>query len=149
MSVRVFVDTNVLVYARDASEREKQPRAAAWLKALWQARAGRLSGQVLQEYYVVVTHKLDPGLDAEMARADVRSLLAWRPVAADGSLMERAWTIEDRFELSFWDALIVAAAERAQCDHLLTEDLQDGQEFHGVRVVNPFRHEPSSILQVE
>ena len=146
MSARVFVDTNVLVYARDASERAKQPRAAAWLRLLWQTRAGRLSTQVLQEYYVVVTSKLDPGLDVEAARRDVQSLLSWRPRPADGALLERAWTIEDRYELSYWDALIVAAAERAQCEHLLTENLQDGQDFNGVKVVNPFKHEPSSLL---
>jgi predicted nucleic acid-binding protein len=146
MSVRVFVDTNVFVYARDASERVKQPRAAAWLKALWQTRAGRLSTQVLQEYYVVVTSKLNPGLAAEAARRDVQSLLSWRPRSADGTLMQRAWALEDRYQLSFWDALIVAAAERAQCSHLLTEDLQDGQDFNGVLVVNPFRHDPSAVL---
>ncbi len=90
MSVRVFVDTNVLVYARDSSEPEKQPRAAQWLEKLWRARAGRLSLQVLQEYYVTVTQKLDPGLDLARARSDVRALAAWQPIVPDIWLLEDA-----------------------------------------------------------
>lgn len=146
MSVRVFVDTNVLVYARDASERDKQPRAARWLEELWRTRSGRLSVQVLQEYYVTVTQKLEPGLDPADARADVRALTAWGPLPPDAMLLEDAWGLEDRHALSFWDALIVAAAARLGCGHLLSEDLQDGQSFDGVTVVNPFVHPAESIL---
>lgn len=122
----VFVDTSVLVYDRDASERAKQPRAHAWLQHLWRSREGRLSVQVLQEYYVTVTRKLSPGLDPDAARQDVRALRSWRPLPMTGDLIDNAWKIEDRFGLSFWDALIVAAAGAAGCDRLLTEDLQDG-----------------------
>ena len=81
MSATIFVDTNVLLYARDASEPEKQPRARAWMDALWERRVARLSFQVLDEYYVALTRKLDPGIDRDTAQADVRDLLAWRPVA--------------------------------------------------------------------
>src|SRR5512139_1680189 len=108
----VFVDTNVLVYARDASERRKQPRAAEWLQRLWQERRGRVSTQVLQEYYVVVTSKLKPGIPVAEAREDVRLLQAWQPVAPDLALLEDAWDIHDRHHLSFWDAQVVAAAQR-------------------------------------
>ncbi|NJD11820.1 MAG: PIN domain-containing protein [Gemmatimonadetes bacterium] len=141
----VFVDTNVLVYARDGSERRKQPRAAEWLLRLWQERRGRLSTQVLQEYYVVVTSQLKPGLAPASAREDVRLLQAWQPVAPDLALLESAWDVQDRYRLSFWDAQVVAAAERCGAAYLLTEDLQDGQELGGVRVVNPFVHEPASL----
>jgi predicted nucleic acid-binding protein len=141
----VFVDTNVLVYARDASEAEKQPRAAEWMQRLWQERRGRLSTQVLQEYYIVVTSKLDPGLPADQARQDVRLLQAWDPVVTDLGLMEKAWSIQDRHRLSFWDALIVAAALHCGARHLLTEDLQDGQLFEELRVLDPFRHDPSIL----
>lgn len=141
----VFVDTNVLVCARDASERRRQPRAAEWLARLWQERRGRLSTQVLQEYYVVVTGKLAPGLPAALARDDVRLLQAWDPVAPDLALLESAWEIQDRYRLSFWDAQIVAAAQRCQAAYLLTEDMQDGQELDGVRVVNPFAHQPATL----
>lgn len=135
----VFVDTNVLVYARDASEPEKQPQAAAWIDHLWRTRTARVSFQVLQEYYATTTRKLKPGLTPEQARADVRDLLAWRPVSAGAELLEAGWAVEDRFGLSCWDALIVAAARIAGCDYLLTEDLQHGVELEGLRVVSPFR----------
>ena len=135
----VFVDTNVLVYARDASEPEKQPQAAAWVEHLWRTRTARLSFQVLQEYYATTTRKLRPGLPPEQARADVRDLVAWRPVPVGTQLLEAGWTVEDRFGLSCWDALIVAAARFAGCEYLLTEDLQHGAEFEGLQVVDPFR----------
>lgn len=138
----VFVDTNVLVYARDGSEPAKQPQATAWLQFLWETREGRTSQQVLHEYYVTVTQKLSPGLTAGEARDEIRDLLAWRPVVLDAALLERAWFDQDQYTISFWDALVVAAARAAGCDRLLTEDLQDGQDLGGVVVVDPFLHAP-------
>lgn len=120
--------------------------AASWLRRLWEERAGRLSSQVLHEYYVTVTERLDPGLDREAARADVRSLLAWRPITLDAGILEGAWTVQDRHRLSFWDSLIVSAAQVGGCRYLLTEDLQDGQDLDGVEVVDPFRRSPDAIL---
>ena len=146
MTVRVFVDTNVLVYARDRTEGDKHERALAWLAALWHERAGHLSWQVLQEYYVTVTRKLDPPRDGSLAREDVTSLVTWRPLSVDLPTVDAAWAVEDRFGLSWWDALIVAAAQVGDCTHLLTEDLQDGQSLDGLTVINPFRHTPASIL---
>jgi len=143
--VTVFVDTNVLVYARDDSEPDKQPRAAAWVEHLWRSRTARLSIQVLQEYYATTTRKLEPGLSPEQARADVRDLLAWRPVPVDAEAIEAGWSVEDRFGLSCWDALIVATAKIAGCEYLLTEDLQHGAELDGLRVVNPFRAMAGSL----
>ncbi|HEY3352842.1 MAG TPA: PIN domain-containing protein [Polyangia bacterium] len=146
MNDSVFVDTNVLVYARDASEKKKQPRAEAWMRALWRDRRGRVSIQVLQEFYATVTVKLRPGMPPEIARREVRSLMAWRPVVLDGGVVEGAWRVQDRLNFSWWDALIVAAAQRANCGYLLTEDLQDGQDLDGLVVVNPFLREPEAIL---
>ena len=146
MSVTVFVDTNVLVYLRDRSEEEKQRRAAEWMALLWELRIGRLSTQVLQEYYVQVTRKLDPPRTTEEAREDVLALGVWRPTVIDLRVMERAWTVQDRFGFSWWDALIVAAALAGSCRYLLTEDLQDGQEVEGLRIVSPFAHEPEVVL---
>ena len=74
MTDKVFVDTNVLVYSRDASEPRKQKQAMAWMAELWESQAGRLSFQVLQEFYVTVTEKLQPGMEPQSARDDVRSL---------------------------------------------------------------------------
>lgn len=143
---RIFVDTNVLVYARDASERTKQPLAMRWIEALWEGRNGRLSAQVLNEYYVTVTRKLKPGLGAREARDDVQALFAWAPLPVDAALVEAAFEIEDRFELSYWDALIVAAARLSAARYLLSEDLQEGQELDGVRVLNPFFSRPEDVL---
>ncbi len=146
MTATIFVDTNVLVYRRDSAQGEKQAQAEAWMERLWAARSGRLSYQVLQEYYVTVTSKLKPGLDAVSARNDVRSLLAWHPVTIDAGVVEAAWVIQDRYQLSWCDALIVGAAQVANCRLLLTEDLQDGQELGEVRVVSPFNNSPESVL---
>lgn len=146
MTARVFVDTNVLVYARDRTEEEKQRRALEWVASLWQERSGRLSWQVLQEYYVTVTRKLDPARDRGDARDDIASLATWRPVPIGLPAIDAAWSIEDRFGLSWWDALIVAAAQVARCDYLLTEDLQEGQDFEGVKVISPFARTPAEVL---
>jgi predicted nucleic acid-binding protein len=143
--VPVFVDTNVLVNARNASELEKQAAAAAWLEHLWASATGRLSVQVLQEYYVTVTRKLDPGLPVDEAREDVSDLAAWRPVRIDEAIVDAAWRVEDRFGLSFWDSLIVAAAQAAGCELLLTEDLQHDLLIDGLRVADPFRTSIGSL----
>ncbi len=142
----VFVDTNVLVYARDASEPDKQARAHEWMRHLWETETGRLSVQVLEEYYVTVTGKLRPGLSRQQARADIEDLVAWRPVQIDEGILDAAWSIEDRFGLSFWDALVVAAAHDAGCAFLLTEDLKHGADLDGVKVADPFRTPVGSIV---
>ena len=141
-----FVDTNVLVYARDASEPDKQPRAQAWMAALWESRAGCTSVQVLNEFYVTVTRKLNPAMPLADARADVMDLGQWDLVALSDTLLHRAWAVEDRYGLSYWDSLIVAAAQSADCNYLLTEDLQDGMVLDGVTVVSPFLHPPGAGL---
>jgi len=146
MSGTVFVDTNLLVYVRDRTEEEKQRQAAEWMAALWDARRGRLSFQVLQEYYVTVTRKLDPPRTLDEAREDVLSLRAWDPVVIDESVMEDGWAVQDRYGFSWWDALIVAAAARSGARWLLSEDFQAGQEVFGLKVVSPFAREPGAIL---
>jgi predicted nucleic acid-binding protein len=138
MNGTVFVDTNVFVYARDAGEPAKQPVAAEWVHKLWAEQRGRTSIQVLSEYYATVTRKLDPGLTSERAWEDVTALLAWEPQEIDRSVIARARDIERRYALSWWDAMIVAAAELQNCAVLLSEDLQDGMVCGTVRVRNPF-----------
>jgi predicted nucleic acid-binding protein len=143
MTAPVFVDTNVLIYALDASDLEKQGAARLWRAELWRSRRGRISFQVLQEFYVKVTKKWPPA--EQEARSEVRDLLAWRPVVVDEGIVEGAWKIQDRYQFSFWDALIVAAANSASCRFLLTEDLQADQELDGLLVVNPFKRDPASL----
>ena len=138
MTGPVFVDTNVIVYRYDTRVPAKQSRADDWLKLVWRSRSGRLSFQVLQEFYATTTRKLRPAMTAVEAQRIVRGLAAWRPVPIDLPVLERAWFLEERFALSWWDALIVSAAQRCDCRVLLTEDLQHGQEFDMVQVIDPF-----------
>ena len=139
MSDNAFVDTNILVYARDAGAGEKQVRAAALLDELWRSRRGRLSVQVLNEYYVTVTQKLRPGMPHEAAWSDLVALRAWSPVSLDWPLMEQAHLLRGQHALSWWDALVVAAAETADCATLYSEDLTHGATYGRVQVINPFR----------
>lgn len=145
MTAPIFVDTNILVYAKDLGAGKKQVRAAEWMALAWQTGRGRLSVQVLQEFYVTLTRKLRPGLTPDEARVEVRALLPWQPIEIGQGLLESGWALQDRFQLSWWDALIVAAAHATRCRYLLTEDLQDGQDLDGLLVVNPFRHLPVSL----
>lgn len=145
MSAKVFVDTNVLVYCWDASVPEKQARAADWMTALWERRLGRLSYQVLQEFYVTVTSKLDPGVEPEAARKDVRALLGWDPLPVDSRVLEGAWLLQDRYGFSWWDALIMAAAQAAGCRYLLSEDFQNGMKVGDLMVMNPFQIAPADL----
>ena len=146
MTAKVFVDTNVLVYSRDASEPQKQVQALAWMAHLWSTKAGKLSYQVLQEFYITVTAKLQPGLAPENARKDVRALLAWRPFVVNDRVLENAWLIQDRYQISWWDAAVVSAAQLADCRYLLTEDLQEYQKFGSLQVTNPFHVDPASVV---
>ncbi len=141
----IFVDTNVLVYALDASQGVKHEAARYWLETIWQSKRGRLSMQVLQECYVTLTRKLRPGLSPVDARREMEAYLPWEPMVVTTVVLQRAWSNESRFSLSWWDALIVAAAQASGARYLLTEDLQDGQDFDGLRVVNPFTHTPRDL----
>jgi predicted nucleic acid-binding protein len=143
MTAPIFVDTNVLIYAFDAANLKKQRAAALWRSELWKSHRGRISFQVLQEFYVNIAHKWPSA--REEARAEVRNLMAWHPVTLDAALLERSWRIEDRYKLSFWDATIVAAAKVASCRYLLTEDLQADQDLDGILVINPFLRDPSFL----
>lgn len=145
MSGKVFVDTNVLVYARDSSEFQKQEHALLWMRHLWGARTGMLSFQVLHEFYVTVTDKLRPGLDTGSARNDVRLLMSWKPIPMDERVIEGAWRVQDQYQFSWWDAMIVSAAQCGGCRYLLSEDFSEAQDLGSVYVVNPFKTEPSSL----
>ena len=146
MTGPVLVDTNVLVYDRDERDPAKHACARQWMSALWRHPGlGVVSSQVLTEFYWTVTRKLRPGLDTAVARRYVRTLLAWEVVAVDEAAIDEAWNAQDRFGLSFWDALVVGAARLGRCRVLLTEDLQDEQDLDGILVVNPFTHDPHML----
>ena len=134
----IFVDTNVFIHARQAREPVKQRLAKAWLDHAWREQSGRTSVQVLSEYYVNVTRKIDPPRDPHDAWDDVKALMTWNPAPVDRALLEAGHNVEARYRLSWWDALIVAAAQLQGCTLLLTEDLQDGANYDGVTVRSPF-----------
>jgi predicted nucleic acid-binding protein len=151
MIAPVFVDTNILVYARDARDPIKGARAKQWLERLWREQLGRTSAQVLSEYYVTVTRKLQPGLSPTDAWDDVCALFSWHPQGIDEALMQRGREIEQRYRLGWWDSLIVGAAQLQACALLLSEDLQDGGVYGGVTVRSPFTlaaNEPAAAYPV-
>ena len=139
MSDRVFVDTNILIYAHDIDAGRKHAVAAERVRGLWMSRDGVVSLQVLQELYVNVTRKIPKPLSRKIARELVGSYAAWTVQRLDAADIVDASEIEERHKLSFWDALIVAAARKAMATTLLSEDLSHGQRIEGVRVENPFR----------
>jgi predicted nucleic acid-binding protein len=132
------VDTNVLVYAHDASETVRQPIARLVVEQLWSDGTGSLSTQVLQEFYAVATAKLVVPMDPAEAREIVDLYSAWPIVVITPSLILNASRLHEGGGIAFWDALIVEAARLAGADRLLTEDLQHGQLLGGVRIENPF-----------
>jgi predicted nucleic acid-binding protein len=134
-----FVDTNVLVYAYDADAGAKHQAARSQLQALWQQESGLVSSQVLQEFYVTVTRKLGRPLPRRTAREIIATYGAWPVHRPDVDDLLAASELEERHQVSFWDALIIVSARCSGAHLLLTEDLQDGQRFDGVEVVSPFR----------
>lgn len=139
MTALCFVDANVFIYARDDADSAKQAAAAEWIERLWADGRGRTSTQALSDYYVTVTRKIAHPLRKDEAWADVEAFLAWDPCPIDTEVVKQAHQIEERYRLSWWDSLIVAAAQLQHCTLLLTEDLQDGAVYGGVTVRDPFR----------
>ena len=138
MSDLVFIDTNVLIYAVDDKDKAKRDRARTWLAHCWENRCGRLSNQVLNKFYVNVRKKLGSAEVIPLAKDEIRRYEQWKPQLIDRSLVESAWVIETRYGFSYWDSMVVAAAQRQECAMLLTEDMQHGQVVDRLRVVNPF-----------
>ena len=137
MSDVVFVDSNILIYAHDADAGPKRNRAVENLRLLWESGAGRLSVQVLQEFYVNVTRKLATPIARSTAREVVSSYGAWVLEPTTPETVTRAIDISEMAQIMFWDALIVASAEQVQATHIYSEDLNAGQMIAGVKVVNP------------
>lgn len=133
-----FCDTNVLIYAFEASAAAKRAQAKELVDRLWGARTGAVSVQVLQELFVVLTQKLPQKLPAIEARIIVADIACWRVVEPSAADVLQAIDSTQRWGISFWDAMIVTAAARAGAEVLWTEDLTHGQTYDGVEVRNPF-----------
>jgi predicted nucleic acid-binding protein len=133
----VFVDSNILIYAHDADAGAKRAKAAKALTELWESGAGRMSVQVLQEFFVNATRKLAEPVARSTAREIVRSYAPWihQPTTADTVI--RAIDIAQMAQLNFWDGLIIASAEQVDAARILSEDLTAGQIVVGIKIVNP------------
>jgi predicted nucleic acid-binding protein len=137
MSDKYFVDTNILMYAHDTAAGEKHQRAKALVEELWATRAGVVSTQVLQELTVNLRRKTKKPLDAKATREVVSDYLAWQVVVNSGESILEALDFETRYQVSFWDALVIQAAHAAGAEILYSEDLSDGQRYGTVVVKNP------------
>lgn len=137
MSDRYFVDTNILMYAHDTAAGEKHERAKALVEELWEARSGVVSTQVLQELAVNLRRKAKNPLNAKATRELVSDYLAWHVVVNRGDSILEALDLEARYQVSFWDALVIQAAHAAGAEILYSEDLSDGQRYGTVQVRNP------------
>lgn len=139
---RVFVDSNVLVYAYDADAGDKHEVAKRHLAELWNDETGALSIQVLQEFYVTATRKLPKPITKRAARDVIDTYDTWSPHRPTTADLVAASELEERHRLAFWDSLVIISAQRSQCVTLLSEDLQNGQRFGPVTIVNPFDENP-------
>ena len=137
MSDVVFVDTNILVYAHDRDAGLKREKAAQALNRLWDERLGRLSVQVLQEFYVTVTKKQSTSSVRASAREVVSMYAPWVHHLTTPDTILRATELAELAQVSFWDALILASAEQAGAEQLYSEDLNSGPTIAGVKIVNP------------
>ena len=138
---RVFVDTSVFVYADDAAEPTRRQQARDWLAHLWATRMGRTSTQVLSEYYVCVTQRIQPGLVQGDARAKLRRYQQWQPWVTDHQTVETAWGLEVRLQVDYWQALILASAMHSGCDAVLSDALPLAR-YDQLEVINPFEMSP-------
>lgn len=139
-----FVDTNVMVYAHDSSTGKKHELAKDLVHRLWDSRKGCLSIQVLQEFYVTVTHKVAKPLDPDVAKELVQDLAQWRLHTPEAADVVGAIDLQRKHSISFWDAMILWSAGRLGCKIVWSEDLNSGQRYEGVRVASPFTPEALS-----
>jgi predicted nucleic acid-binding protein len=137
MNAKIFVDTNILIYAHDIDAARKHEVARELVASLWNQRTGVLSTQVLQELYVNVTRKITVPIKPFEARTIVRAYMPW-VIETRAEMVLAASEIEERNRISFWDALIVAAANQAGAATIVTEDLNHGQRIEGILIQNPF-----------
>jgi predicted nucleic acid-binding protein len=138
-----FVDSNVFLYAVDDKNPDKRRLARRWLDGLWTSGAGRLSWQVIHEFYA---NAIRLGATKQEARRNVELMAQWQTASYGLGIVHRAWHWIDAAQISYWDALIVSSAESMRCHWLVSEDFQTGRKFDDLTVLNPFQTPPESIL---
>ena len=138
MSGETFVDTNILIYAYDSDAGSRHSKALSTVQDLWESKKGILSTQVFQEFYVNVTKKIPTPLSPTIARGIIENYFAWQVQLIHPATILLASEFQERHRLSYWDAMIVAAAYEGNANVILTEDLNHGQDIEGIQIVNPF-----------
>ena len=136
---KIFLDTNIIIYAYDVTARDKHSIAREILIELWGSGRGVLSTQVLQEFFINVVGKIPKPIDRTLAGNIIKDLLKWNVVVNDGESILGAIEILMRYSFSFWDSLIIEAALKGGAETLLSEDLSDGQVIDGITIINPFQ----------
>lgn len=138
MKDKVFLDTNILIYAHDIDAGKKHDVALSILKTIWEEETGIISTQVIQEFYVNVTRKIPNPITPVQARGIILNYFSWQVEPVEPHTILSASEIEEKYILSFWDSLIIATASQSEADKILTEDLNHGQTIEGVLIENPF-----------
>ena len=136
---KIFIDTNIMIYAYDVSAVEKHRIASHILSDLWNSGLGVLSTQVLQEFFVNIVQKIQKPIDQKLAKEIIRDFLRWQVVVNNGDSILDAIDICDKYRYSFWDSMIIEAAIKGGAVFLMSEDLQHGQVISGVTIRNPFK----------
>jgi predicted nucleic acid-binding protein len=134
-----FVDTNILIYAFDTSTGKKHKKAFELLQELWVTENGCISIQVLQEFYVNAMRKAPKAPDPLKVATTIRDLCSWKVHRPDTEDVLAAVTIHQKYQISFWDAMIIRSAQESGCTILWSEDLSAGQDYGGIKVANPFK----------
>jgi len=133
---KIFIDTNILVYTLDQKNIEKRDMARKIVKKVVEFHQPVISTQVIKEFYVVASNKLKA--DPIIVKNIIHNFHNMEIVNNDLDLIEQAIDISILSQLSFWDSLIIAAAEKANCEYVLSEDLNSGQNYRGIKLLNPF-----------
>jgi len=136
---KVFLDTNIIIYAYDSSAGKKHEVAREILTGLWDSGLGVISTQVLQEFFINVTKKIPKPIDIDLAKGIIEDFLKWDVVVNDGESLLDAIDILVEYNYSFWDSMIIQAAVKGGAELLLTEDLEDGKVVKGVEIKNPYK----------
>lgn len=146
MKDKVFLDTNIIVYAHDRSSGEKHAVAREIMDYLWESRKGVISVQVLQEFFVCVTKKIVKPLHLKNARTILEYLLNWDVVVNDKYITLKAIDLQEKYQFSFWDSLVIQAAIQGKARILFSEDLADGQVVKDLKILTPFNKEWKNFL---
>jgi predicted nucleic acid-binding protein len=136
---KIFIDTNIIIYAYDVTAGNKHKVARNILTELWNSGMGVISTQVLQEFFVNAIQKIPRPIDKKLAKEIVRDFLKWNVVVSNGDSILDAIDICVKYGYSFWDSMIIEAAIKGGAAVLMSEDLQDGQVISGVIIRNPFK----------